>query len=172
MIGSSTACCEKLVGNMFSLIQSQDYVGLGEYVLIRVAITLVCWFFMICATLVDFWSGVTTAKALHQPLMSHGFRRTIAKIGSYWQVLIFALMFDILGAFFSFYYLPFMTIVATLSIIIIEARSVVENSKRRKLSAAEMPSVMQDIMSADTVDKAAQVITTLAALSEKTKKHD
>lgn len=104
--------------------------------------------------------------------MSHGFRRTIAKIGSYWQVLIFALMFDILGAFLSFYYLPFMTIVGTLSIIIIEARSVVENSRRRKLSASEMPNVMQEIVSADTLDKAAQVITTLAALSEKTKKHD
>ena len=157
---------------MFSFIQSQDYVGLGEYVIIRVAITLVCWFFMVMSTLVDFWSGITTARALHQPLMSHGFRRTIAKIGSYWQVLIFALMFDILGAFFSFYYLPFMTIVATLSIIIIEARSVVENSKRRKLSAAEMPTVMQDIMSADTIDKAANVITTIATMVEKTKKHE
>lgn len=157
---------------MYDLINSGDFHGLGEYAIIRVAITLVCWFFMIMSTLVDFWSGITTARALHQPLMSHGFRRTIAKIGSYWQVLIFALMFDILGAFFSFYYLPFMTIVATLSIIIIEARSVVENSKRRKLSAAEMPSVMQDIMSADTVDKAAQVITTIATMVEKTKKHD
>ena len=157
---------------MFELIQSGDYHALGEYVIIRVSITLVCWLFMVCATLVDFWSGVTTAKALHQPLMSHGFRRTIAKIGSYWQVLIFALMFDILGAFLSFYYLPFMTIVGTLSIIIIEARSVVENSRRRKLSASEMPNVMQEIVSADTLDKAAQVITTLAALSEKTKKHE
>lgn len=157
---------------MYNLINNGDFHGLGEYVIIRVTITLVCWFFMICATLVDFWSGVTTAKALHQPLMSHGFRRTIAKIGSYWQVLIFALMFDILGAFLSFYYLPFMTIVGTLSIIIIEARSVVENSRRRKLSASEMPNVMQEIVSADTLDKAAQVITTLAALSEKTKKHE
>ena len=157
---------------MYNLINTGDFHGLGEYVIIRVTITMVCWFFMICATLVDFWSGVTTAKALHQPLMSHGFRRTIAKIGSYWQVLIFALMFDILGAFLSFYYLPFMTIVGTLSIIIIEARSVVENSRRRKLSASEMPNVMQEIVSADTLDKAAQVITTLAALSEKTKKHE
>lgn len=157
---------------MYNLINSGDFHGLGEYVLIRVGITLVCWFFMVASTLVDFWSGITTARALHQPLMSHGFRRTIAKIGSYWQVLIFALMFDILGAFFSFYYLPFMTIVATLAIIIIEARSVVENSKRRKLSAAEMPSVMQDIMSADTIDKAANVITTIATMVEKTKKHE
>lgn len=157
---------------MYNLINTGDFHGLGEYMLIRVAITLVCWFFMIVATLVDFWSGVTTAKALHQPLMSHGFRRTIAKICGYWQLLISALMFDFLGAFFSFYYLPFMTIVATLAIIVIEARSVVENSRRRKLSAAEMPSVMQDIMSADTVDKAAHVITTIATMVEKTKKHD
>lgn len=157
---------------MYELINNGDFHGLGEYVLIRVSITLVCWFFMFIATLVDFWSGVTTAQALHQPLMSHGFRRTIAKIGSYWQVLIFALMFDILGAFLSFYYLPFMTMIGTLSIIIIEARSVVENSKRRKLGAADMPSVMQDIMSADTIDKAANVITTIATMVEKTKKHE
>lgn len=157
---------------MYNIIQSGDFHALGEYVIIRVSITLVCWLFMVCATLVDFWSGVTTAKALHQPLMSHGFRRTVAKIASYWQVLFYALMFDILGAFLSFYYLPFMTMIGTLSIIIIEARSVVENSKRRKLGAADMPSVMQEIVSADTLDKAAQVITTLAALTEKTKKHD
>jgi hypothetical protein len=49
---------------------------------------------------------------------------------------------------------------------------VVENSRRRKLSASEMPNVMQEIVSADTLDKAAQVITTLAALSEKTRKHE
>ena len=140
--------------------------------LIRVSITLVCWFFMFVATMVDFWSGVTTAQALHQPLMSHGFRRTIAKIGSYWQVLIFALMFDILGAFLSFYYLPFMTMIGTLSIIIIEARSVVENSKRRKLGAADMPSVMQEIVSADNIEKATQVFTNITSLVEKSKKHD
>ena len=157
---------------MYELINNGDFHGLGEYVLIRVSITLVCWFFMFVATMVDFWSGVTTAQALHQPLMSHGFRRTIAKIGNYWQVLIFALMFDILGAFLSFYYLPFMTMIGTLSIIIIEARSVVENSKRRKLGAADMPSVMQEIVSADNIEKATQVFTNITSLVEKSKKHD
>lgn len=157
---------------MYDLINTGDFHGLGEYVLIRVSITLVCWFFMFVATMVDFWSGITTARALHQPLMSHGFRRTIAKIGSYWQVLIFALMFDILGAFLSFYYLPFMTMIGTLSIIIIEARSVVENSKRRKLGAADMPSVMQEIVSADNIEKATQVFTNITSLVEKSKKHD
>lgn len=157
---------------MFEIIQSGEWHALGEYVIVRVAITMVCWLFMVCATLVDFWSGVTTARALHQPLMSHGFRRTIAKIGSYWQVLIFALMFDILGALLSFYYLPFMTMTATLSIIIIEARSVIENSKRRKLSAAEMPDVMAKIVNAKTVKEATEVLTEVANFVDKTKKHE
>ena len=71
---------------MFDLIQSGDFHALGEYVVIRVSITMVCWLFMVLATLVDFWSGVTTAKVLKEPLMSHGFRRTITKISDYWRV--------------------------------------------------------------------------------------
>lgn len=156
---------------MYDLIQIGDFAGLGEYVLIRVAITMVCWAFMIAATLVDFWSGVTTARSLKEPLMSHGFRRTITKISSYWQVLLFALMFDILGAFLSFYYLPFMTIIGTLSIIIIEARSVVENSKRRKASAAQMPEVTQQIISAVTNEEAVAALQRIIELSKSSEKH-
>lgn len=156
---------------MYDLIQIGDFAGLGEYVLIRVAITMVCWAFMIAATLVDFWSGVTTARCLKEPLMSHGFRRTITKISSYWQVLLFALMFDILGAFLSFYYLPFMTIIGTLSIIIIEARSVVENSKRRKASAAQMPEVTQQIIAAVTNEEAVAALQRIIELSKSSEKH-
>lgn len=156
---------------MYELIQNGDYQGLGHYVVIRVAITMVCWSFMVVATLVDFWSGVTTARALHEPLMSHGFRRTIAKIGSYWQVLIFALLFDILGAFISFYYLPFMTMISTLSIIIIEARSVVENNKRRKVSAAQIPEVTEQIISAVTNEEAVAAVARIIEMARKTDKH-
>lgn len=157
---------------MYELIQLNDFHALGEYVIIRIAITLVCWLFMVVATLVDFWSGVTTAKALKEPLMSHGFRRTIAKIGSYWQVLLFALMFDILGAFLSFYYLPFMTMVGTLSTIIIEARSVVENSNRRRSHAGKILDVAAEIVEAKDLDKAKQLINSIVELSTLTKKHD
>lgn len=153
------------------MIQNGDYQALGQYVVIRVAITMVCWSFMVVATLVDFWSGVTTARALHEPLMSHGFRRTIAKIGSYWQVLIFALLFDILGAFISFYYLPFMTMISTLSIIIIEARSVVENNRRRKVSAAQIPEVTEQIIAAMTNEEAVAALTRILELSKRTDKH-
>lgn len=157
---------------MFDLIQSGDFHALGEYIVIRVSITMVCWLFMVLATLVDFWSGVTTAKALKEPLMSHGFRRTITKISDYWRVLLFALMFDILGAFLSFYYLPFLSMLCTLAIVIIEARSVVENSGRRRSHAGKILDVAAEIVEAKDLDKAKQLISTIVELSTLTKKHD
>lgn len=157
---------------MFELIQIGDYCALGEYVVIRVSITMVCWLFMVLATLVDFWSGVTTAKALKEPLMSHGFRRTITKISDYWRVLLFALMFDILGAFLSFYYLPFLSMLCTLAIVIIEARSVVENSGRRRSHAAEVPALIKDIVEAATTEQAKIAAGNLIDFYERTKKHD
>ena len=157
---------------MYEIIQSGDFHALGEYVMIRISITMVCWLFMVCATLFDFWSGVTTARALHEPLMSHGFRRTITKISDYWRVLLFALMFDILGAFLSFYYLPFLTMLCTLAIIIIEARSVIENSNRKRSHAGRIVDVAAEIVEADTLEKAQKVISTIASLSALTKKHD
>lgn len=156
---------------MFDLIQSGDFHALGEYIVIRVSITLLCWLFMVLATLVDFWSGVTTAKALKEPLMSHGFRRTITKISDYWRVLFFAMIFDILGAFLSFYYLPFLSMLCTMAIVIIEARSVVENSGRRRSHAAEVPALIKDIVEAATTEQAKTAAGNLIDFYERTKKH-
>lgn len=160
---------------MFELIQNGDFGGLGEYVVIRVSITMVCWFFMVCATLCDFWSGITTARATGEKLMSHGFRKTLTKISDYWRVLLFALMFDILGAFLSFYYLPFLTMVCTLAIIVIEARSVMENSARKKSKAAQIPAVLEVIKNAATDEDAHKVLATIGkfvALNEKHSRYD
>lgn len=66
---------------MLELIEAKNFDGLMFFIAIRVGIILVCWFFMVVSSIVDFWSGTTTAKALGQALMSHGFRRTITKIG-------------------------------------------------------------------------------------------
>ena len=156
---------------MFDLIQSGDFHALGEYVVIRVSITLLCWLFMVLSTLVDFLSGVTTAKALKEPLMSHGFRRTITKISDYWRVLFFAMIFDILGAFLSFYYLPFLSMLCTMAIVIIEARSVVENSGRRRSHAAEVPALIKDIVDAATTEQAKTAAGNLIDFYERTKKH-
>lgn len=155
---------------MLELIELKDLNGLLFYSVIRICITLVCWSFIILSCLVDFWSGTNTAKALGESLQSHGFRRTIVKIGDYWRVLIFALMFDILGAFLPFYALPFTTILCTVAVICIEARSVIENSSRKKAHAAEVPDMVKQIVEAATSEQGSEVLRKIANELSKNKK--
>lgn len=156
---------------MLELIELKDYNALTFYITVRVCITLVCWFFVMCACLVDFWSGTSTAKALGESLHSHGLRRTIVKIGEYWRVLIFTLMFDMLGALLPFYSLPFATILCAIGIICIEARSVIENSRRKHSHAAEVPDMVKKIVEAATSEQGAEVLSAISDMLSKNKKH-
>lgn len=158
---------------MLELIESKDTEALIFFIAIRVGIILVCWFFMVISSVVDFWSGVTTAKALGQAIMSNGFRRTVIKICDYVKLMLFALMFDILGSLLSFYVVPFATILCTIAIIFIEGKSVVENSKRKKAHAADIPDMVKKIMQAATAEQGHEIlseITKIIALNDKDKK--
>lgn len=143
---------------MLELINAKDVDGLLFFIAIRVGIVLICWIFMVLGCIIDFWSGTTTAKALGQPLMSHGFRRTITKIGDYVRLMLFALMFDMLGSLFSFYKIPVATILCTIAIIYIEGKSVVENSKRKKAHAADVPEVVKQMAQTDNVEKILELL--------------
>ena len=157
---------------MLELIEAKSIDALMFFIAIRVGIILVCWFFMVVSSIVDFWSGITTAKALGQALMSHGFRRTITKIGDYVRLMLFALMFDVLGSLLSFYIVPFATILCTVAIIYIECKSVVENSKRKKAHAANVPDIVKKIVQAATTEQGHEIlneITKIIALNEKDK---
>lgn len=156
---------------MLELIELKDYDALTFYITVRVCITLVCWFFVMCACLVDFWSGTSTAKALGESLHSHGLRRTIVKIGEYWRVLIFTLMFDMLGALLPFYSLPFATMLCAIGIICIEGRSVIENSQRKHSHAAEVPDMVKQIVEAATSEQGAEVLSAISDMLSKHKKH-
>lgn len=157
---------------MLELIEAKNFDGLMFFIAIRVGIILICWIFMILSSIVDFWSGTTTAKALGQALMSHGFRRTITKIGDYVRLMLFALMFDILGSLLSFYIIPFATILCTVAVIYIEGKSVVENSKRKKAHAADVPDIVKKIVQAATVEQGHEIlneITKIITLNDKEK---
>jgi hypothetical protein len=132
---------------MLNLIEAKDYEALMYYIIVRVIIVLVCWSFAIVANIIDFYSGTSTARALGEKLQSHGFRRTITKIGDYVKVLMFALMFDALGSLFEFYVIPFVTMLCTISVILIEGRSVVENSRRKHSHAADVPDIVKKKLS-------------------------
>ena len=160
---------------MLELIEAKNIDALMFFIVVRVGIILVCWFFMVVSSIVDFWSGTTTAKALGQALMSHGFRRTVTKIGDYVRLMLFALMFDILGSLLSFYIVPFATILCTIAVIYIEGKSVVENSKREKAHAADVPDIVKKIVQAATVEQGHEIlneITKIIALNDKDNEKD
>lgn len=156
---------------MLELIEAHNFDGLLFFCAIRVSIVLLCWFFMVVSNIVDFWSGVTTAKTLGQALMSHGFRRTITKIGDYVRVMLFALMFDVLGGLLSFYILPFATILCTIAVIYIESKSVMENSKRKKAHAAEVPQIVEKIVQAVTAEEGHKIVDELTKIVALNNKH-
>lgn len=146
---------------MLELIEQKNFDGLAFYIAIRIVIVLICWIFMVVANLIDFWSGTTTAKALGENLMSHGFRRTIVKVGDYVRVMLFALMFDMLGSLLSFYAIPFATILCTVAIIWIEGKSVIENSRRKKAHAADVPEIVKQIVQCATTEKGLEIFNKL-----------
>lgn len=146
---------------MLELIEQKNFDGLVFYIVVRIVIVLICWIFTVVANLIDFWSGTTTAKALGESLMSHGFRRTVVKVGDYVRVMLFALMFDMLGSLLSFYVIPFATILFTIAILWIEGKSVVENSRRKKAHAADVPEIVKQIVQCATTEKGLEIFNKL-----------
>ena len=144
--------------NMLELIEMKDFEALTYFITIRASIILLCCLFMIAANMVDFWSGTTTAKAIGKAIMSHRFRRTITKIGDYVRLMLFALMFDILGSLLSFYIIPFATIICTIAVIFIEGKSVIENSRRKKAHAADVPDIVKQIVQAATTKQGTEIL--------------
>ena len=142
---------------MLELIEAKDLEALTFFIAVRAVIIVICWIFSTIACIVDFWSGTLTAKILGEKLMSHGFRRTIVKIGDYARVLMFAFMVDALGSLLSFYILPFATMLCALAILCIEGKSVLENSKRRKAHAGDVPDMIKQIIQAATAEQGNEV---------------
>lgn len=142
---------------MLELIEAKDLEALMFFITVRVVIIVICWIFSTIACIVDFWSGTLTAKILGEKIMSHGFRRTVIKIGDYARVLMFTFMVDALGSLLSFYILPFATMLCALAILCIEGKSVLENSKRRKAHAGDVPDMIKQIIQAATTEQGHEV---------------
>lgn len=152
---------------MFELLEKQDMEAIANYLLIRMAIVLICWAFVFVANFVDFWSGRNTARAIGEHIDSKGYRRTFIKIGDYYRVLIFALLFDLIGSLFTFYKLPFASLLGSISVIAIECASVIENSRRKKSHAAEVPEIIKKIIQCATTKDGEKI---LAEITEELKK--
>ena len=114
---------------------------------------------LVCAAaLIDMWTGIDAAKTNREKIMSHGLRKTVRKIIDYLRIVYFFLLIDILGAVFTWYRLPYCAILATLGVLLIEGRSVIENSKKKKSAAGRVVDVVQEIISCVDSEKAQKII--------------
>lgn len=147
---------------MLELIESENLDGLRLFIMVRTIIIMVCWAMMIMSCLIDLWSGRNTAKFLGEKLESHKYRRTVIKIGDYSRVMLFGFMFDCLGMLLPFYILPFVTMLCATGVIIIEGKSVLENSARKKAHAADIPEVIKKIIHAASQKDAEIILEQLA----------
>lgn len=133
---------------MLELIETKNIEALCIFIIIRTIIIMVCWAIMVISCFIDLWSGRNTAKFLGEKLESHKYRKTVIKIGDYSRVMVFGTMFDCLGMLLPFYILPFGTMLCTIGAMLIEGKSVHENSIRKKAHAADIPEVIKNIMQA------------------------
>ena len=113
---------------------------------------------MILSCFIDLWSGRNTAQFLGEKLESHKYRRTVIKIGDYSRVMVFGFMFDGLGMFLPFYTLPFGTMLCATGTILIEGKSVLENSARKKAHAADIPEIIRKIIRAASTKDAESIL--------------
>lgn len=156
---------------MFELIEDRNMKAIACYLIVRMAIVLICWAFVFCANILDFWSGRDTARALGEAIDSKGYRRTFVKIGDYYRVLMFLLLFDLIGTLFEFYKLPFATILGSVSVIAIELKSVIENSRHKKSHSAEIPEIIKEIIQCSTPGKGKEIIEKLIKEVQSNEKH-
>lgn len=103
------------------------WILFGIYILVLVMI------------LTDLWSGVTKARKAGVIRSSYGFRRTIEKMGRYYNVLFALTIIDAMQVgslwYFEFYYqkvvpmFPFITLIGAIGICLIEIKSIYEKAE-------------------------------------------
>ena len=122
------------------------------------AVIFICYILIVAAAFIDMWTGIDAARAVKEPIRSHGLRKTINKIVDYLRVATFAVLIDILGLCFPWYAIPYCIVIATLGILLIEFRSVIENSRKKRSHAAEIVNVVEQIVKCATDKDAEKII--------------
>lgn len=123
----------------------ETIVSTGKIYLFLGIFLAVC-IFVIAAIMLDLWDGVHTAKVTNQRVHSHKLRVTIDKMGEYWRFIMIGFLVDCIGIFFSFYLLPFMSVLFGVGLIAVETKSMFEHAKRRKSHTEELPSIIKSII--------------------------
>lgn len=140
----------------FHLNITQD-VGHG------MTIIFICCVAIIVAVLLDLNTGINAAKKNHEKIKSRILRRTITKIIDYLRVLVFGVIIDVLGLAFPWYNIPYCAILVAVGVVLIEAKSVLENYQKSKSAASELPDMLMDVIKAVTREDAQRIIEAIKA---------
>ena len=135
----------------FHLNLTQD-IGHG------VTIIFLCCILVIVACLIDLWTGIDAARKNKERIKSKALRRTVAKILDYLRVIVFGVLIDVLGLAFPWYSIPYLAILCTLGVLIIEGKSVLENFHKKKSSAAQIVDVIETIVNCTDNETAEKII--------------
>lgn len=135
----------------------------------EILVVFICCILVVVAAFIDMWTGIDAARANKERINSHGLRKTAQKITDYLRVLMFGALIDILGQFFAWYSLPYVVMVATFGVLVIEGRSVIENSRKKKSAAGQIIDIVSDIISCATQQDAEKIIELLKAEKEEKK---
>lgn len=123
-----------------------------------ITIIFMCCMLVIAACLIDLWTGIDAAKKNKEKIRSKSLRRTVTKMLDYLRVIVFGVLIDILGLAFPWYVIPYLAIICTLGILIIEGKSVLENFHKKKSSAAQVVDIIEAIVEATDNETAEKII--------------
>lgn len=97
-------------------------------------------------SLIDLSFAIGTARKLGESVRSHKLRKTLEKISRYWLFQFGAATVGTMGLLFPWYNLPYVAILATLAITVIEFRSYIEHWRRRRDHMSKLPEALGDIL--------------------------
>lgn len=135
----------------FHLNLTQD-IGHG------MTLIFICAVAILLAVLIDLSTGVERAKKCREKIRSHILRRTISKVVDYYRLLFFGVIIDVLGLAFVWYNMPYCAVLVAVGVVLIEAKSVLENYQKMKSAARAMPDVVRQIVEAVTDKDAEKII--------------
>ena len=118
----------------------------------------ICAVAILMAVLIDLSTGVERAKKCKEKIRSHILRRTISKVVDYYRLLFFGVIIDVLGLAFVWYNMPYCAVLVAAGVVLIEAKSVLENYQKMKSAARDMPAVVKQIIDAVTDKDAEKII--------------
>lgn len=129
-----------------------------------IVIIFMCFMLVSLAVLLDLYTGLRAAKKIGEPIRSHLMRKTIIKIIDYFVIIFLGVLIDILGLCFPWYKIPYMAILITLGVLMVEGYSMLENFTKAKSHAAEVDEalikilpLLNEIIESKSVKSAAKV---------------